>query len=139
MYTMSLPTAPMPYANFSKPVNRLRSPMSSVPLLLKLHGKFNHFVRTVVEPCLFVVDYILTHTAPADTVEYLSHLRLGIKNNVLEEYPLTGFLNGIQHTVQYEKWYFGHFHVDRELWRNQYALLDAIRELHTGELVKMRV
>ena len=95
--------------------------------------------RLHLQACNGKVDYILTHTAPADTVEYLSHLRLGIKNNVLEEYPLTGFLNGIQYTVQYEKWYFGHFHVDRELWRNQYALLDAIRELHTGELVKMRV
>ena len=84
------------------------------------------------------VDYILTHTAPADTVEYMSHLGKGIKNTVIEEMPLTGYLRWVQETVQYKKWYFGHFHIDEELWRNQYALLDGIRDLHTGELVKMR-
>lgn len=38
------------------------------------------------------VDYIITHTAPSETVYYLSTLRsLGIKNDVVEELPLTHF------------------------------------------------
>ena len=85
------------------------------------------------------VDYILTHTAPGDTVAYLSYLNLGIRNNILEEKPLTDFLNWVANTVEYKKWYFGHYHIDRELWRNQYVLLHAIRELHTGKLIKMRI
>ena len=91
-----------------------------------------------LEKCGFKVDYILTHTAPAETVEYLSRLNFGIKNSVVEELPLTGFLQWIVENVYYEKWYFGHFHIDAELWKNQYAVLDAIREIHTGEFTKKR-
>lgn len=87
----------------------------------------------------YEVDYILTHTAPSDTVEYLSHLGKGIKNMIIEEAPLTGFLRWAEEVTEYQRWYCGHFHIDAELWKNQYALLDAIRELHTGEIVKMRV
>ena len=54
----------------------------------------------------FKADYILTHTAPIDSVEFLSNLRLGVKKLMIEEQPLTGFLKWIESTVQYEKWYF---------------------------------
>ncbi len=86
----------------------------------------------------FKVDYVLTHTAPADTVEYMARLNLGIKNTVVEEFPLTGYLQWVVEKVSYGKWYFGHFHIDAELWCNQYAVLDGIRDLHTGELLKNR-
>lgn len=86
----------------------------------------------------FRIDYVLTHTAPADTVEYMSGLNLGIKDNVAEEAPLTGYLQWIAEKTEYDKWYFGHFHVDAELWRNQYAVLHGIRELHSGRLVRTR-
>jgi hypothetical protein len=83
------------------------------------------------------VDYIITHTAPSETVYYLSTIRsLGIKNNVIEELPLTTFLDGIQHKVTYQHWYFGHFHVDVELWRNQTAILSSVRELKTGKIIR---
>lgn len=86
----------------------------------------------------YAVDYILTHTAPFDTVEYMATLgRRQVQKNVPEEYPLTEFLQWVQEHVQYRKWYFGHFHLDEELWREQYVLLGAIRELDSGKLVKM--
>lgn len=82
------------------------------------------------------VDYIITHTAPSESVYYLSRLRrLGIKSTVSEEYPLTFFLDKIQKKVTYRHWYFGHFHVDTEIWRNQTAVLSTIRELESGRLV----
>lgn len=85
----------------------------------------------------FKVDYIITHTAPSETVYYLSTLRsLGIKNDVVQERQLTIFLDEIQRKVTYKHWYFGHFHVDRELWRNQTALLSCVRELETGKVVR---
>ena len=83
------------------------------------------------------VDYIITHTAPSETVYYLSTLRsLGIKNDVVQEQPLTSFLDEIQRKTTYKQWYFGHFHVDKELWRNQTALLNSVRELETGKVVR---
>ncbi len=85
------------------------------------------------------VDYILTHTAPCETVEYLVTYGVGIHKNVFEEYPLTSFLQEVQSTTAYDKWYFGHFHVDREVWRNQYALLDDVRELETGKSIFRRL
>lgn len=84
------------------------------------------------------VDIILTHTAPIETVEYLSRLKLGIKRIAPEEFPLNSYLQWIAENVQYEKWYFGHFHVDCELWRNQMVIMDAIRVFGTDEIIKTR-
>lgn len=83
------------------------------------------------------VDYILTHTAPAESVYYLSTLRrLGVKTAVAEEQPLTAFLDEIQRKAAYQHWYFGHFHVDEVLWRNQTALFSTIRELQSGKIMR---
>lgn len=83
------------------------------------------------------VDYIITHTAPSETVSYLSTFQsFGIMNNITEEFPLTVFLDEIQRKVEYRHWYFGHFHVDAELWRNQTVLLSSVRELISGKIVR---
>lgn len=83
------------------------------------------------------VDYILTHTAPSETVYYLSTLRnLGIKNDVTEELQLTSFLDEIYRNTTYQHWYFGHFHIDMELWRNQTAVLSSVRELTTSRIIR---
>lgn len=83
------------------------------------------------------VDYIITHTAPSESVYYLSTIRsLGIKGDVVEELPLTLFLDEIQRKITYKHWYFGHFHVDMELWRNQTAVLSSVRELETGRIIR---
>lgn len=95
--------------------------------------------RKHLEACGYKVDYIFTNTAPANTVEYMSRMNMGIKNTVIEESPLTGFLQWVEEKTEYKKWFFGHFHIDRELWKNQIAVLDAIRDMETGEILKMRV
>lgn len=87
----------------------------------------------------YKVDYILTHMAPANTVEYMSGMNMGIKNTVIEEAPLTGFLQWVEENTEYKKWFLGHFHIDKELWKDQIAVLDAIRDLETGEILKMRM
>lgn len=84
------------------------------------------------------IDFILTHTCPSETVSYMATLGLGIRTDVTEEYPLTAFLEYIRTAVRYKKWYFGHFHIDRALWRNQYALFHAVRELESGEMIARR-
>lgn len=81
------------------------------------------------------VDFIITHTAPSESVYYLStNPRLRIKRDVVDELPLNAFLDEVQRKVTYGHWYFGHFHVDVSLWREQTALLSSIRELKTGKL-----
>lgn len=83
------------------------------------------------------VDYIITHTAPSESIYYLStNPRLGIKRDVVDELPLNAFLDEIQRKVSYSHWYFGHFHVDASLWRQQTALLSSIRELKTGTILR---
>lgn len=85
----------------------------------------------------FKVNYIVSHTAPSETVYYLSTLkRLRIKRAVSEEMPLTFFLDEIQQEVHYNQWYFGHFHVDKEVWRNQTAIFSSVRELISGIIVR---
>ena len=77
----------------------------------------------------FKVDYILTHTAPNDTVEYMSHMGRGIKSAVVEELPLNGFLRWIEDSVEYKKWYFGHFHQNKTLLGKYTVLLDKMVKL----------
>lgn len=84
------------------------------------------------------VDCILTHTAPADTVELMSTMSYGIDGSFKGELPLTSFLGWVEEAVAYNKWFFGHFHIDNELWKNQHVVFNGIRELNTGNLVKMR-
>lgn len=83
------------------------------------------------------VDYIITHTAPDETVYFLSTIKkYHIKGDVHQEFPLTTYLNDIQKKTTYTHWYFGHFHVDRELWRNQTALFNTIYECESHRIIK---
>lgn len=91
-----------------------------------------------LENCNYKVDYILTHTAPIDTINQMKELELPMKRAAAEELPLNEYLQRIAKATNYSKWYFGHFHVDAELENNQFALKNAIRELHSGKVVKMR-
>ena len=89
-----------------------------------------------LQRCGRQVDYIITHTAPSETIHYLSTYKLyGVKKAVREELPLNFFLDHIYESVQYRHYYFGHFHVDLELWREQTAIFSCIRELESGKMV----
>lgn len=82
------------------------------------------------------VDYIITHTCPAESVQYLSSVTRNQVKSPYEELPLNAFLSTIGSTVMYKRWYFGHFHLDKELWKNQTVIFNCIRELDTGNIVK---
>ena len=82
------------------------------------------------------VDYIITHTAPGESVFYLSRIpRYGVRSDVTEDARLTTFLDWVASETGYSKWYFGHYHVDAEIWGGQYAVLHNIREMETGRIV----
>lgn len=54
-------------------------------------------------------DYILTHTAPKEIV-----LRMGYRPDA-HELELEGFLEYLMYEVEYEQWFFGHWHQDRSV------------------------
>ena len=82
------------------------------------------------------LDYIITHTAPPDAVQYLAAIpKYGISFDISKEYQLAIALKKIQAEWNVKKWYFGHYHVDRELFGDQIALSHAIRELETGHII----
>ena len=90
-----------------------------------------------LKQCNGYVDYIITHTCPAETVLYLATLRqYGIRRDVVEEMELTAFLDYVHFKTKYRRYYFGHFHIDAELWRNQTAIFNCVRKVETGEIVR---
>lgn len=87
----------------------------------------------------YIVDYIFTHTAPLNTIKYMSYLRLGIKKAVMEEFMLTRYLQWIEKNTAYSEWYFGHFHIDRRLWKHQYAVLNEIHQFNSEKVIGNRM
>lgn len=78
--------------------------------------------------CGYEVDYILTHTAPEDTMSRF-HPYHG------DEAELNFFLEWVREQVKYRHWYFGHLHDDRDLWRDQTLLWFDVRDLETNRSV----
>jgi hypothetical protein len=62
----------------------------------------------------WMVDYIITHTAPSTIAKQIS-------NEIIED-ELSKYLQEIMMKIQFEKWYFGHYHVDRIIEDKYYAL-----------------
>ena len=85
--------------------------------------------RTNLERKGYSVDYILTHTAPVDTIEYMSRMNRDIKNSGTEEAALNTFLSWVEGVVDYDKWYFGHFHQDRDINGSVTVLYDEVIEI----------
>lgn len=55
------------------------------------------------------IDYIITHTAPREIIR-----RMG-KYPDAHDMELTGFLEWIMYEVTFQKWFFGHWHLDKEI------------------------
>ena len=57
------------------------------------------------------VDFILTHSAPTTVVQ------VGLGGYWMERDKVTQYLQVIAETVKYEGWYFGHYHIDKNIGR----------------------
>lgn len=70
------------------------------------------------------VDYVLTHTCPQRIVEL-------IVNKIYEEMPdpTRIYLDEIDKKVKFKKWFFGHWHDDKEFDKKYIMLYDIIRGL----------
>ncbi|MGN1050741.1 MAG: metallophosphoesterase [Acutalibacteraceae bacterium] len=69
------------------------------------------------------VDYIITHTAPKEIVR-----RMGYYPDP-HDMQLTGFLEWVMYEVSYSKWFFGHWHEDKEIDNKHRALYYDVVEV----------
>lgn len=65
------------------------------------------------------VDYVLSHTCPAQIIpEFMDN---PYDQTVRMKDPVADFLEFIDNRLSYKKWFFGHFHNEREyLWAGDY-------------------
>ena len=64
------------------------------------------------------VGYVLTHCAPESVQALLAPW--------YENDSLTAFLDRVQQDLQFRRWFFGHYHTDRELNEQFIALYNKI-------------
>lgn len=75
------------------------------------------------------VDYILTHAAPEETMNIFHPYHADEKN-------LNNYLEFVRENTEYKHWYFGHLHVDEELWKNQTALFYKVYDMINNVIVE---
>ena len=68
------------------------------------------------------VDYIITHTAPEETMCVLRPFHE-------PERELNNYLEYVRETVAHKHWYMGHLHKDMAIWRNQTIVYQDIRKI----------
>ncbi len=64
------------------------------------------------------VDIVITHCAPS-TIQRLI-------NPSYDENILTDFLDNVKEKLIFEKWYFGHYHIDKQIDKNLFAVFNSI-------------
>lgn len=55
------------------------------------------------------IDFIITHTAPREIIRRMGH------EPDMHDMELTGFLEWIEYEVDFKRWFFGHWHIDKEV------------------------
>lgn len=70
----------------------------------------------------YMVDYIITHTAPYEVTSALGY------ENHDEALEQVRFFQNIADRVEFQEWYFGHFHEDTDL-DNYHCRIDEITQL----------
>lgn len=66
----------------------------------------------------WTVDYVLTHCAPRSVQSMIA--------DWYENDPLVSFLERVRSDLNFKKWYFGHYHIDRELNEQFVALYNKV-------------
>jgi hypothetical protein len=73
------------------------------------------------------IDYIITHACPGKLVRLL--YERSDRLDPEEEKPLREYFDYISELIQFKKWYFGHYHIDRELEDKYRALYNSIIQI----------
>lgn len=84
-----------------------------------------------LERCNFQIDFVISHTCPFNMISYL-----GSRHSVPEEYPLQNYLQWvIENTKQLTCWYFGHWHIDKELPQKCRAIYLDVVDMEKGIVI----
>lgn len=75
------------------------------------------------------VDYIITHTCPQKVVASLNG-----RHSAREEIPLQNYLQYVSEHARYDKWFFGHWHMDITVGKISGIYLDIL-DMETGERI----
>nr|WP_290461262.1 hypothetical protein [Acutalibacter muris] len=67
---------------------------------------------------LAVNDYVLTHCAPRSIQTMIA--------SWYENDSLTSFLERVRIDLQFKRWYFGHYHIDKQLNEQFVALYNKV-------------
>lgn len=65
------------------------------------------------------VDFVFTHCAPSSTLALLSR-------GLYEPDDLTGYLEEIKQKLEYEKWFFGHYHDNKNVTNKELCIYEQI-------------
>lgn len=76
------------------------------------------------------VDHVVTHTCPRSILA--STLFPATPTPGLEDEALTGFLDEVDRKLDFKRWYYGHFHRDRDVDARHTALFERIVPLGAG-------
>lgn len=73
-------------------------------------------------------DIVCTHTCPIDW-EPVDLFLSGIDQNSVPK-DMERFLADVKRYITYKKWYFGHYHADREQWDSSRLMFKDVIEIH---------
>lgn len=82
-----------------------------------------HTSSKSLEECGWQVDYVLSHTAPTEIVRAMGYAPDP------HDAELCGYLEWVMQETQFKKWFFGHWHIDREFYGRIRAVFDDVIRL----------
>lgn len=77
--------------------------------------------KTALAKASHKVDIIISHCGPTDVVQNI--------NPHYEPDDLTDFLQSVNDTVQFDHWYFGHYHTNKDITSKHTVLYEAVRAI----------
>lgn len=76
---------------------------------------------SALDACGWEVDYVLTHCAPRSVQTMIAEW--------YENDPIVSFLERIRVDLKFKRWYFGHYHIDRQINDQFIALYNNIVQI----------
>lgn len=71
-----------------------------------------------LDECEWNVDYVITHCAPRSIQTMLAEW--------YENDPMVSFLERVRIDLQFKRWYFGHYHIDKQINEQFIAMYDKV-------------
>lgn len=86
--------------------------------------------RETLDACDWHVDYVITHTCPSGLLAKALYPSPNWRHPDRDR--LTDFLDEVDARLTYKRWYFGHFHADRDVDKRHTLLFDEVVRLGLG-------